>query len=480
MGSSTSVPVDEQGTVSMAGMGLKSLTIPGGEAAQQVSKVDLSSNALTRLPKNINSLINVTELDLRQNQLSSLMDPLGFQFLLEPLTELRILDLSFNHLKKLPNGMGALKNLEVLNIRGNALKKLPSEMKALTGIKRLYLEYNRFKQVPPEVEEIGAGPDMELSVDRSLLTPTSHLYIQGGQLVAVASVKQILAYELGSTRPRQPEVMSLKHEPSTDFSLCPDTGAQLRESEHVVEDGMQLLTPQTIEPVQPTEQVNAKLMTMLLARECGGARRRGGGRRPVSKGDFAMCPDTLPSASDATKVPAFSHEEQVLLQMQYPPWRNCRRLDSLRSAVFCTRFAPDGSKLVAATQSGLLRVYDMAYGLKIKDVELTEIGWSVLSLDVSMDSRFAVVAAWSESLRLCSLEPGSSVNEKLELDPGFHAAAFSVKFSSENGMLFAGLNHGFAVQYDMETRRKLAQVRAHTEDVNGVCELGVGGRVLAT
>lgn len=65
--------------------------------------------------------MNVAELYLQKNQLSSLTDTYGFHFMLESLANLKVLDLSFNQLKKLPSGIGGLAKLEVLELRGNGV-----------------------------------------------------------------------------------------------------------------------------------------------------------------------------------------------------------------------------------------------------------------------------------------------------------------------------------------------------------------------
>jgi len=479
MGSSNSVPMEEQGVVCMAGQGLKTVSVPDKEAAAKIFKVDLSGNSLTKLPKNIGHLVNVAELYLQKNQLSSLTDNYGFHFMLDSLSSLKVLDLSFNQLKKLPSGIGNLKQLEALELRGNGFKKLPSEMRGLKKLKKISLEYNRFKKMPAELAEIGMGDHMECTVDRALMGPNSQLYIAGGQLVATGLVGKLLAYAARYSTDA-PQTPSKPHD-WNDWSMCPDIEvADDDESEHgpsvarQQDESMQVLEPKEIEPVEPQECERQSLIDLLRARESGGKRRMGRTRHKPAHAQHE------PANEMEASKPKFTHDEQVQLQLQYPPWRNCRRLDNLESPVFCTQFAPDGSKLVAATKSGLVRVYDMAFGRRIKDVEVPHVGWSVLNVDVSADSRFAVASAWSDSVYLIALDADRHTQETLKLDPGFHSGVFAVKFAHDSRRVLAGLNHGVVVEYDVETRAKVSQTRAHCEDVNALCEVGAHGRVVAT
>lgn len=48
MGTTVSLPMEEEGAVNMAGQGLKTVAVPDKEAAQKIAKVDLSVNSLTR------------------------------------------------------------------------------------------------------------------------------------------------------------------------------------------------------------------------------------------------------------------------------------------------------------------------------------------------------------------------------------------------------------------------------------------------
>jgi leucine-rich repeat protein SHOC2 len=60
----------------------------------------LSYNKLTSLPTEIESLVGLGELFVRNNNLTSIPAEIGF------LTSLRILDISSNGIKKLPYQMG--------------------------------------------------------------------------------------------------------------------------------------------------------------------------------------------------------------------------------------------------------------------------------------------------------------------------------------------------------------------------------------
>jgi hypothetical protein len=65
------------------------------------------------LPRNKEALLNLTELDLSGNGLSTLPESIG------NLTNLTDLDLSYNDLNTLPKSIGNLTNLNVLDLREN-------------------------------------------------------------------------------------------------------------------------------------------------------------------------------------------------------------------------------------------------------------------------------------------------------------------------------------------------------------------------
>ncbi|XP_065361108.1 leucine-rich repeat-containing protein 59 [Calliphora vicina] len=91
--------------------------IPVKEIAsfKRVNVLDLSSNRLMSLGKNIGTLTRLVKLDLSKNQIKFLPEDFGL------LRNLRHLDLYNNQLEHLPLSFGDLTNLRYLDLKGNPL-----------------------------------------------------------------------------------------------------------------------------------------------------------------------------------------------------------------------------------------------------------------------------------------------------------------------------------------------------------------------
>eukprot|EP01017_Pseudomicrothorax_dubius_P006502 TRINITY_DN11860_c0_g1_i1.p1 TRINITY_DN11860_c0_g1~~TRINITY_DN11860_c0_g1_i1.p1 ORF type:complete len:189 (-),score=29.10 TRINITY_DN11860_c0_g1_i1:244-753(-) len=67
------------------------------------------------------------------------------------LSEIRILDLSFNSIEHLPDGIGNLTRIERLALNNNPLQYLPIELSNLTTLKVLELSNTQIKFLPREM-----------------------------------------------------------------------------------------------------------------------------------------------------------------------------------------------------------------------------------------------------------------------------------------------------------------------------------------
>ena len=139
---------------------------------KNLQSLDLSNNSLERLPSEIGALKKLHRLRLAKNKLSSLPEEIC------ELQNLQSLDLSDNELvelpsgignfkklqklllrhnrklKELPEGLGKLESLEVLDLEKNALESLPSSIGGLRNLKRLNLNMNRLEEIPKELCEL--------------------------------------------------------------------------------------------------------------------------------------------------------------------------------------------------------------------------------------------------------------------------------------------------------------------------------------
>ncbi|MET8086480.1 COR domain-containing protein [Micromonospora sp. NPDC005197] len=91
----------------------------------ELEVLSLYGNEIRRLPPEIGALGQLEKLDLAGNRLSNLPREIG------ELKRLRELDLGGNRLTVLPEELGALPDLQLLDLRGNLLKTLPTSLAPL-------------------------------------------------------------------------------------------------------------------------------------------------------------------------------------------------------------------------------------------------------------------------------------------------------------------------------------------------------------
>ncbi|NWR50013.1 MFHA1 protein, partial [Regulus satrapa] len=108
-----------------------------------LEELDLSFNRLRRLPEGLGRLRHLRTLDVDHNLLPSFPAPL-----LE-LAALEELDCSGNrHLGALPEGIAALRRLKILWLSGTGLASLPEGLCQLSALESLMLDGNRLQELP--------------------------------------------------------------------------------------------------------------------------------------------------------------------------------------------------------------------------------------------------------------------------------------------------------------------------------------------
>ncbi|NXX80705.1 MFHA1 protein, partial [Urocolius indicus] len=108
-----------------------------------LEELDLSFNRLRRLPEGLGRLRHLRALDIDHNLLPSFPTPL-----LE-LAALEELDCSGNrHLGALPEGIAALRRLKILWLSGTGLAALPEGLCQLSALESLMLDGNRLQALP--------------------------------------------------------------------------------------------------------------------------------------------------------------------------------------------------------------------------------------------------------------------------------------------------------------------------------------------
>eukprot|EP00960_Hanusia_phi_P030167 748419-Hanusia_phi.AAC.1 len=103
---------------------------------QFVVKLDLSHNNLSELPQQLSLMVLLQELDISYNYMTEFPSVL---FSPEFISSIRLLDISFNMLKRLPPDVGSYSALEVLRVAGMYFDKhgLPDELGKLKTLKVL-------------------------------------------------------------------------------------------------------------------------------------------------------------------------------------------------------------------------------------------------------------------------------------------------------------------------------------------------------
>ncbi|XP_063073213.1 leucine-rich repeat-containing protein 18 [Engraulis encrasicolus] len=128
----------------LSNMGIATFPKCIASALCDVDELDLSRNALRKLPDAIANFTGLTWLDLHSNQLDALPPAIG------KLTQLHSLDLSNNHLTAagLPPELGLLSGLRKLNLGLNFLSYAPHFLCALRELRELGLFNNKLNKEP--------------------------------------------------------------------------------------------------------------------------------------------------------------------------------------------------------------------------------------------------------------------------------------------------------------------------------------------
>lgn len=107
---------------------------------KHIVSISLLGNNFTNFPVELASLTTLDEISLSSNHLTFVGSEIG------KLTNLRILIMNFNQLKSLPKEIGQLTNLLYLELGRNQLTTLPEEIKYLTNLQELHIENNNISE----------------------------------------------------------------------------------------------------------------------------------------------------------------------------------------------------------------------------------------------------------------------------------------------------------------------------------------------
>ena len=114
---------------------------------RSVTRLSIQRQNLRVVPAAVSDLIELTDLDLRNNLLANLTD-------LSKLQKLTVLKLTNNQLQSLPSSMFELSELQELWVDVNKLKSLPPEIGKLTQLWYLKLDENDIFRLPDEIGQL--------------------------------------------------------------------------------------------------------------------------------------------------------------------------------------------------------------------------------------------------------------------------------------------------------------------------------------
>ena len=116
---------------------------------KKLVKLSLGGNLLRNLDKRISDLPDLKVLLCNRNKLESITEAA-----LHGLTNLKVLDLSLNALKALPNSLGKLPCLESLNLSWNSIRKLPADLSGLQQLQVLDVSNNEIRRLPESLSQV--------------------------------------------------------------------------------------------------------------------------------------------------------------------------------------------------------------------------------------------------------------------------------------------------------------------------------------
>lgn len=109
----------------------------------------------------------IAEIRSRNNLLSSIFFPISLA------TNLTILDMRGNNIKKIPNCIGTLTKLETLDLRKNKITKIPDYISYLRGLKYLNLQKNKIRKIPDSICNLTKLEELILSTNKIKIIPDS-------------------------------------------------------------------------------------------------------------------------------------------------------------------------------------------------------------------------------------------------------------------------------------------------------------------
>ena len=127
--------------------------------------LNLSSNTLKELPEEFRQLLRLRELNLSSNSFEE------FPSVLIYLPQLRKLDVGGNRIKALPVNIGSLKKLTKLDLYRNEFELIPPQLGDLVGLQNLDVSYNKFQYLPADFFRMKSLQTLDLNTTKLKCLP---------------------------------------------------------------------------------------------------------------------------------------------------------------------------------------------------------------------------------------------------------------------------------------------------------------------
>ncbi|XP_017968519.1 leucine-rich repeat serine/threonine-protein kinase 1 isoform X2 [Drosophila navojoa] len=123
-------------------------------ALTAITRIDFSHNILTSIPPELFNLVSLKYLNIAQNKIAELPEPLGKAYNCPVLDELFLQD---NQLTTLPAAIFQLPALTILDISNNKLQQLPFDMWRAPKLRELNVAFNLLRELPvPPMQTSGS------------------------------------------------------------------------------------------------------------------------------------------------------------------------------------------------------------------------------------------------------------------------------------------------------------------------------------
>ena len=149
--------------------------------------LNLSWNQITSIPEALGQLSNLTKLKLSGNQITSIPEALG------QLSNLTRLDLHKNQITSIPEAIGKLSNLTELDLHNNQITSIPKVIGQLSNLTRLSLSDNQITSIPEVIGQLSNLTKLVLSYnqitsipdDLGQLSNLTRLYLWDNQITSI-------------------------------------------------------------------------------------------------------------------------------------------------------------------------------------------------------------------------------------------------------------------------------------------------------